>query len=324
VIRILITGGSGFIGTNLVERYKAKNWNVLNLDAHSPRNKTHLDVWRKVDLLDQVALKAAIASFNPQYVFHLAARTDLDGKSLADYAANSTGTSNLILGLSTQVELKRVVFASSMLVCQTGYRPTSEIDYCPTTVYGKSKVEMEILVRRSTLIPCSWALVRPTSIWGPWFGMPYKNFFSTVASGYYFHPGRHDVRRSFGYVGNAVYELDRLMFADTLSIHGKTFYLADYEAIAIRHWANLIQQAMGVRPIRTIPVSLLKATARVGDIAKVFGWDNPPLTSFRLTNMLTPAILDLEPLKAIVGPLPYGLEEAVGQTITWMREHGSL
>ena len=96
-----------------------------------------------------------------------------------------------------------MVFASSALVCRAGYRPTGETDYCPTTPYGESKVEMEILVRESTLIPCPWAMVRPTSIWGPRFGVPYKNFFSTVASGYYFHPGRHDVRRSFGYVGNA-------------------------------------------------------------------------------------------------------------------------
>ncbi|MGC9217040.1 NAD-dependent epimerase/dehydratase family protein [Acidithiobacillus sp.] len=130
-----------------------------------------------VDLLDQVALRDAVAAFSPQYVIHLAARTDLDGESSADYAANTVGTSNLILGLSSQAELRRVIFASSMLGCRTGYRPTSETGYCPTRPYGKSKAETEGLVRGSTLIPCPWAMVRPTSIWGPWFGVPHKNFF---------------------------------------------------------------------------------------------------------------------------------------------------
>jgi nucleoside-diphosphate-sugar epimerase len=97
--RVLVTGGSGFIGTNLVERYRARSWDVLDFDTCGPRDKSHLDVWRKVNLLDRVALNAAIAAFSPHYVFHLAARTDLDGKNAADYAANSVGTSNLVPGL---------------------------------------------------------------------------------------------------------------------------------------------------------------------------------------------------------------------------------
>ncbi|MGC9217041.1 hypothetical protein [Acidithiobacillus sp.] len=121
-----------------------------------------------------------------------------------------------------------------------------------------------------------------------------------------------------------MYELDKLMFADAHSVHGRIFYRADYEPIAVRDWANLIQRAVGVRPVRKVPASLLKAIAMAGDVAKACGWGSPPLTTFRLQNMLTSAVLDLEPLKALAGPLPYGLEEAVGQTVAWMREHGDL
>lgn len=318
--RILITGGSGFIGTNLVERCVGAGHDVISLDIAPPRNPAHHGVWRLVDILERDVLAESVAAFDPDLVFHLAARTDLDGKAAADYAANFTGTSNLIDALSSLKRLKRVIFASSMLVCRLGYRPKDEWDYRPSTAYGESKIQMEAIIRTSTHIPCSWVIVRPTSIWGPWFGPPYKNFFRAVAKGYYFHPGTKAVRRSFGYVGNVVYQLDKLMQARAGDVHSRTYYLSDYDVVVIRDLANLVQRTVGVREIKTVPISILKAAARAGDVAKKAGWRNPPLTTFRLNNLTTTAVYDVQPLKEIVGPLPHSLEDGVRETVAWLRQ----
>ena len=175
--RVLITGGSGFIGTNLVELSKAQGCELLNFDKKPPQNLAHSGLWREIDLMDRAQLENAVREFDPDYIFHLAARTDLDGKTVEDYAENFSGTQNLVDAVSALGRLKRIVFASTRLIFRIGYQPKNDTDYCPTTPYGESKILVEKLLRKSTRIPCSWTMVRPTSIWGPWFGIPYKTFF---------------------------------------------------------------------------------------------------------------------------------------------------
>lgn len=52
--------------------------------------------WRNVDLLDYHSLSKTIQDFNPDYILHLAARTDLMGETLDDYSANTIGVDNLL------------------------------------------------------------------------------------------------------------------------------------------------------------------------------------------------------------------------------------
>ena len=88
--------------------------------------------------------------------------------------------------------------------------------------------------------------------------------------------------------------------------------------------ANIIQHELGVAPIKTVNTSILRSAAWVGDCLKAFGWRNPPLTSFRLSNLLTPMVHDLTPLQAIVGELPYSMEEGVRITVDWLRAQGEV
>jgi nucleoside-diphosphate-sugar epimerase len=323
--RILVTGGSGFIGTNLLEYCRANGHDLLNVDHKPPKKEDHRGFWRNVDILDKQLLERTVRDFDPELIYHLAARTDLDGKQLADYAANTAGTRNVIHAASQLTSLKRIVFTSTRLVCRIGYMPKNESDYSPSTVYGASKIEMERIVRDGCGgLPCSWALFRPTSIWGPWFDVPYKTFFTTIVKGYYVHPGDRPILKSYGYVGNIVQQLDRAMLAPADAVHGKTFYLADYQPLDVRKWATLIQQTMGAKRIRTVPAPLLRPIAWCGDVAKRAGWSNPFLTTFRLNNLLTQMVHDVEPLKQVAGPTSYSLEEGVRTTVAWMRDRGEV
>lgn len=319
--RVLVTGGSGFIGTNVVEHYRALGHEVLNLDVEAPRNSAHTPTWRKVDILDADALRHEISGFDPSLVFHLAARTDLFGSSISDYPANTTGVRNMVDSVRTLRGLKLAVFASSMLVCRIGYRPKDELDYQPSTPYGESKIAGEKIVREIDPATMPWVIVRPTSIWGPWFGSPYRDFFETVRRGLYVHPAGRRIRRNYGFVLNAVAQLARLAELQGGPLLGKTIYLADYEPIELKDWADRLQKALGGRRINEVPMWVFRGAALGGDVLKKFGWNQPPMSSYRLNNMLTEMVHDTAPLQSVQPQLPYSLDEAIHITCEWIRRH---
>ena len=320
--RVVITGGSGFVGTNLVEHYIQQGWQVLNFDIAEPRNPGHIPYWRKVDLLDRLQLIRETKDFQPSVFLHFGARTDLEEKeSLAGYAANIEGVCNAIEAIRLSPSIQRAVFASSQLVCKIGYQPKDEYDYAPSTLYGQSKVLMERILRTAHEIGPSWTIVRPTSLWGPWFGIPYKNFFEMIARNFYIHPGGVKTLKQWGFIGNAVHQVDRLIHVAPDMIHKKIFYLADYQPLDMHAFADLVQKALGARPIRTIPASLLKMIAFCGDVCQILGWKHPPLTSFRYSNIITPEVQDLQPLQQVVGPLPYDVTQGIDLTVAWLKNH---
>ncbi|MBC3845734.1 NAD(P)-dependent oxidoreductase [Winogradskyella echinorum] len=317
--KILITGGSGFIGTNLVEKY-INNKIILNVDILEPRNKKHLPYWKSVDILDLEELKNTFKKFNPDFIFHMAARTDLDGVDLESYSANTVGVENLIEASKECKNLKKIIFASSRLVCKIGYSPKNMDDYCPINYYGESKIIGENIVKNSNEIPCDWTIVRPTSIWGPWFDVPYRNFFDTIYKGYFLYPGNKKIEKHFGYVENATYILNYLL-RDQL-FNQKVIYLSDFETTNLWQWANLISQNFGKSKIRKVPYWTLKIMAIIGDVMKKVGIMNaPPITSFRLNNLVTEMIYDLSKVKKEIGNLPYSIEESTKKTIKWMEKH---
>ncbi|WP_017876891.1 MULTISPECIES: NAD-dependent epimerase/dehydratase family protein [unclassified Janthinobacterium] len=320
--RYLVTGGSGFIGTNLVERLLQDGCTVLSVDAKAPANPAHGAVFRNVDLLDYPAMEAVLREFQPTHVYHLGARTDLLGATLADYAANTDGVANVIRATRACPSVRRVLFCSSRLVCKIGYPPSGPLDFCPTTPYGESKVKGEMLVREAGITEYSWALVRPTSLWGPWFGVPYRTFFEQVKRRRYVHPAGKVVRKSFGYVGNSVFQLRALMAGAAAVVQGQVFYIGDYEPIEVNTFANAISAAFDGPAVRQVPPLLLSGAALLGDALAKCGYTHPPLTTFRLNNILTEMIHDFDNLKAITGPLPFSNGEAIRTTVAWIKAHG--
>jgi len=319
--RVLVTGGSGFVGTNLVEHYRLRGDVVVNFDANPPQHPEHGPLWRKIDFLNRAELLGAVLESDPELVYHMAARTDLNGKSIDDYPINTQGVANAVEAFRALPHLKFAVFASSMLVCRIGYHPNDELDCCPSTAYGESKVEGERLVRKNAGSAFPWIIVRPTSIWGPWFGTPYRDLFTAVQRGLYVHPRGYRIRRSYGFVLNTVFQLDRLAASGGGGLAGRTIYLADYEPLELKHWADTIQRALGARPVREVPLWALWGAAKIGDFFKALGFP-APIHSFRLNNLLTEMIHDISPLADACGATPYTMEEGVSLTCDWLRRYG--
>ena len=315
--KILVTGGAGFIGTNVVEYFsKQKGYTVLSLDINAPKIYAHRKFWKQVDLCDRAALISEVRSFLPDYVIHLGARTDLMGTCVEDYKANTDGVANLLEALDGVQNLKRVVFTSSMLVCRVGYHPKDENDYAPSTFYGESKIQTEELVKHHTT-HYAWSLIRPTSIWGPWFGVPYANFFKMVLSHTYLNLGNKACNKTYGYIDNAVYQIASLLNAEESKVNKRVFYIGDYEPYNISEWAKEIGKAAHIF-IPTIPFFLFQLGAKVGDCLKAIGIPFP-LTTFRLKNMTTDNIMDTGMIQEIAPNLPVSRKEGNLHTIEWLK-----
>lgn len=312
--RVLITGASGFIGTNLLESLR-EEYEVVNVDFNAPRNKEHIGYWQNVDIVDFATLQKVVVDFNPDYIVHLAARTDLDGKTLDDYNANTIGVENILKVANELPTLKKIVITSSMLVCKAGYMPQHQHDYNPTTVYGESKVRTE-QITWSNPPTCDWAILRPTSIWGPWFGVPYRNFFDMVKSKMYFHIGHRSCSKTYGYVENAVYQIKQILFNETTDNDNKVFYLGDRPAIYIEEWADQIAGQLGHKVIR-FPYWMIKCAALVGDVLGKLGL-HFPMTSFRLKNMTTDNIINVDNTYRIAPNPPVERIEGIKRTLKWM------
>jgi len=322
-IRIIVTGGSGFIGTNVIEWLFTNGYNFINIDINSPKLPHHNNYWRQVDIRNKESLISLFKDYRPTHIINLAADLGMDHTNLNNLQTNTKGVENMIQAINKHDSVKRAIFTSSLLVCENGYIPSSDTEYSPPNYYGESKVIGEKIVRKSKL-NCEWTIVRPTSIWGPWFDYSYRKFFKMIDKNKYMHIGKNEFQKPASYVGNTVYMMMKILLDETKVSDKGTYYLADYPWYSTRKWATTIQQILNTKKIRTAPLWILRIIAKFGDIFKVLFKINSPLTSFRLNNMLTGGAYPINNTKQIVGKLPYDLNKAVNLTAQWMYENNLI
>jgi len=320
--KVLITGGSGFIGTNLINyiSHAFPSAQILSLDIVPPRDSSHAHFYVRCDVNNLSSLSFLVHEYDPSHIFHLAAATGVGDLPLDLFKTNFDGVANLIESVKDLQHLERVVFASSLLVCKVGFIPESFDEYCPSTSYGISKMKGEILVKRS----CSsvdWVIVRPISIWGPWNQEPYLQFFQSVLNYFYFNIGNFSSFRSLGFVGNTVYQLCRIATANRDLVSGRIFYLADYNPLSLRVMAQRIASYRSLCSfIPSLPLPFVRFLAIVGDLLQKSGVPFP-LSSFRLNNLLVEYIFDLSSLSEICGSLPFSPDQGIQITVDFLRNN---
>lgn len=316
--RVLVTGGSGFIGTNLVDELLGRDVDVVSLDIRRPQVPAHEAVWMEGDILARDELLAAVDRLSPTSVVHLAARTDMDGQTVADYEANTLGTSNLINAMEKVGSVRRAVFASSQYVCGPGVEVVTDRTFAPHTVYGASKVEMERRIRAASP-RFVWTIIRPTNVWGPWHPRYADEFWNVLRRGLYVHPGRDPVIRGYGYVGNVNAQILRALELDSAAVDRRVFYVGD-PLIPLLEWVSAFSRGITGRHPRIVPRGLVRAIGRVGDVLTAVGLDFP-LTSSRYRSMTEDYTPPMEPSLAVLGRGEVGLDAGVERTLQWLRDH---
>lgn len=314
---IVVTGGSGFIGTHLIDLLQENDdLEIVNLDIVPPRKKAHLRYWINCDIMRASELNRIFKDVRPRFVAHLAARTDMEGKTVDDYKLNSQGTQRVIGAIHEAGTVERSLFVSTQFVVGPGPLPAHDQDFRPQTIYGESKVLAEKAVRNGCL-ECVWTIVRPTNVWGSLHPRYPREFWRVMARGLYLHPGSKAVIRSYGYVGNVVDQIVGILAKPAESVDRKIFYVGDPPLVLLT-WVNAFSLELTGRPARVIPQAALHALALVGDGLTKLGVKFP-IYSSRLGSMTQDYPTPMEPTYALLGPPKTSLADGVKETVEWLR-----
>ena len=318
MMQVLVTGGSGFIGTNLIDALVERNIPVLNLDINQPKKSAHHACWQECDILDFERTLHFFEKFKPTHLIHLAARTDVLSNDLDDYKVNTEGTNNILRCIKLTPGFQRVIITSSQFAFAPPGRPAHDEEFNPIGAYGMSKVLSEKATRAAGL-SCIWTITRPTNIWGPWHPRYPKEFWLVLKRGLYFHPGGKSTVRSYGYVKNIVYHMMKILEAPPSLVNGKLYYLGD-PPIPLIDWANGFSLAITGKPVRVIPRQLLALLAAIGSVLAAAGI-RFPITQSRYRSMTEDYFSPVETTIRDFGSPPYSLEQGLQETVAWLRAY---
>ena len=164
--KFIVTGGSGFIGSNLVKFLLKKKYFVINIDKLSysanpynlkeiKRNKNYR--FFKVDINNEKKILSILKKFNPDGIFNLAAETHVD-RSIDDpknfIKSNILGVYKLLNAIKKYLKIKnkkiKLVHVSTDEVygdIKVGLRTDENFSYNPSSPYSASKASADHLVR---------------------------------------------------------------------------------------------------------------------------------------------------------------------------------
>lgn len=322
----VVTGGSGFIGRNLVRRLRQEGHEVRCLirpnggqaPPDSKRFVVRFDDAKS--LLDCPALDGA------DVVFHLAGATKA-ARPDAFMAANVAPTRFLLGALAARRLCPRFVFVSSQAAAGPApakHRAVDEDDVPrPIEPYGRSKLEAERIVE-SFADHVATTIIRPCSVFGPW-DRDFFRLFRFAELGLIPYPAVADHWLSVLYVDDLVTGL--VLAATKREAIARKYFLASEAPVQWRALGELIGKAVG-RRVRHIdvPSAVVQAAAFVGEwIGRIA--NRPSIANSSKAALSRPPYWVCSSARARheLGFTPsHSLPEAVRQTYYWYRKSGWL
>jgi len=298
-MRLLVTGGCGFIGTHLCRRLLAEGHSVLVVDNESNGSRENLPSGVKF-IRGDVTRPAEI---EPAFARGLDAVCNIAGQvsiirafsdPTLDLRTNVEGTLN-VLQLCVKHRVPRLIHASSMTLygdCLTV--PTPESERCqPDSYYGITKLAAERYVHATALrsdLGFDFAVtsLRMFSVYGPGqsFSNPYQGVLG-IFSGNLLRGepitvfGDGEQTRDFVYIGDVIDAWVKVL--KTPSSYGKIINIGSGRSLSINELASAVVAAFGAagHPIvraATRPGEQRSVRADIGLAKSVLDWE--PRTSF--------------------------------------------
>jgi nucleoside-diphosphate-sugar epimerase len=249
-MKVLVTGGSGFLGSHVAEQL-SKAGHVVRALVRKSSNKKFLSSLSNVELAegsveDKASVDAAMKGVDA--VVHSAGV--VKARSEADFfLTNTQGTANLLDAAREHApSLKRFVHVSSLEACGPSFdrEPVPHDQEKPVTAYGRSKLaaEKECIARKDSL---PVVILRPAAIYGP-RDVEILEAFRAVRRRQYPVIGDGTMLGSYTYGPDCARACIRAIEADVPS--GSIYFVDDGEPLSMaRAMGELLPQAVGRRPL---------------------------------------------------------------------------
>lgn len=323
--KVLVTGGTGFIGSRLARACLDEGEQVRILgQANTPAERENLDRLRDEgfdvilgSVVDKETVEEAVRGVD--VVYHLAAAQHEAGKPDEHfYRVNVVGTENM-LEASVKAGVKRFVQGSTIGVYQSDEGIVREgSPTVPDNIYGKTKLEAERVVA-SFQDELPTVIIRISETYGPGDRRLLK-LFRAIQKKRYFHIGSSDNLHHPVYVDDLVRALR--LAAERDQACGQIIVASGYEAVTTREMVATIADALGVQaPSVTLPLwpfwavaCLMEWTMRPFEI-------EPPLHRRRMHFFIKSFKFSGERAQSLLGYQPQvSFEEGVRRTAQWYQK----
>lgn len=205
-MKVTFIGGSGFVGTRLIELLKEDSTNyskIKNIDLL--QSHFHPEVTEIGDVRDQACMNEKLQDTDCVVLLAAQHRDDVHPTSL--YYETNVGGMEKTLKAMEKNGVKRIVFYSSVAVYGLNKKnPNEEHPADPFNHYGKSKWQAEVVLQEWYKTHPDWNIniIRPTVIFGERNRGNVYNLLKQIASGKFLMVGNGNNKKSMAYVGNIV------------------------------------------------------------------------------------------------------------------------
>lgn len=329
-MKVLVTGGGGFVGRKVVDRLLARGYAVRSFGRKPQVELEALGVEvRCGDLTDAAAVATACEEID--VVFHVAARAGVWGSWDDFYRPNVMGTEHVIAGCRKH-GIQRLVYTSTPSVVFNG-RPIVNgdesmpygSDWLCHYAHTKAIAEKKALEANSEAL--SVVALRPHLIFGP--GDPHllPRVIESAVAGRLKIVGSGENRVDVSYVEDvAEAHLNALDALDAGKAAGKAYFISQGEPVSLWPWTNVLLERLGHVPIETkLP---LRFVYGVGAICELV-WKllskagEPPMTRFVAVELGKDHFFTIEAAKRDLGYTPsVTMDQAVKATVADLRERG--
>ncbi len=326
-MRVFLTGGGGFLGKAILRQLLNKGHEVISFSRGPYPELEALGVTHYQGNLTELP-KVIAAMKDCDAVIHTAARADIWGDYADFYAANVTGTEN-ILDACAYHGIDKLVYTSSPSVVHPGHGGLEGADETTpypevfSAAYPETKAIAEQKVLNANGPHLATVALRPHLIWGP--GDPHfvPRLSARARAGKLRLVGYKDPLVDTVYVDNAatahLQALERLDIGSPIA--GRAYFITQDEPIPLSEFANRILDAAGIPPIsRRVPtgVARLAASAMESVYRTLSLPGEPPLTRFLVHQMSTPHWFDISAAKV---DLDYRPEVSLSEGMQRLKSH---
>ena len=315
--KALVTGGGGFLGKAIVKKLIKKNIAVTSFSRQAYPDLDRMGVAQiRGDLADREAVSSAVRGMDT--VFHVAARPGLWGPYEGYYAANVTGTENVIAACKAQGMIRLIHTSSPSVVFDDkdmeGADESAPYPESYLAPYPETKAIAEKKAVRAAAEGLPVIILRPHLIWGPGDNHVVPGIISRARR--LKVVGRTDDLVDTIYVDNAAdaHILAAEALAQDPGLSGRIYFISQDEPVSKWEMANAFLRAAGLPPIRG-HVSAKTAYAAgwiLEAVYKLLGIKKePPMTRFAAKELATSHWFDISRAKRDLNYTP-GVSTAEG------------